>query len=230
MKPTKNLVINLKKNTFIPTGTSDLIIESVKKKLKIKGNVLDLGAGSGYVGIKLLNLFKDKFNLFASDIEKAVTKIIKSNAKINKKDIIVKTGSLFKPWKNYKFDFIINDVSGISEDVAKISPWFKDVSCKSGKDGTKLTTQIIKDSKNFLRKGGVICFPVLSLANEDRVLETAKKQFKYVRKIGYKEWVLPNEMMSKVLILERLKKKGYINFKKKFGLVIWTTKVYIAHN
>ena len=77
MKPTKNLVINLKKNTFIPTGTSDLIIESVKKKLKIKGNVLDLGAGSGYVGIKLLNLFKDKFNLFASDIEKAVTKIIK---------------------------------------------------------------------------------------------------------------------------------------------------------
>lgn len=230
MKPTKNLVINLKKNTFIPTGTSDLIIESVKKKLKIKGNVLDLGAGSGYVGIKLLNLFKDKFNLFASDIEKAVTKIIKSNAKINKKDIIVKTGSLFKPWKNYKFDFIINDVSGISEDVAKISPWFKDVSCKSGKDGTKLTTQIIKDSKNFLRKGGVICFPVLSLANEDRVLETAKKQFKYVRKIGHKEWVLPNEMMSKVLILERLKKKGYINFKKKFGLVIWTTKVYIAHN
>ena len=76
----------------------------------------------------------------------------------------------------------------------------------------------------------MICFPVLSLANEDRVLETAKKQFKYVRKIGYKEWVLPNEMMSKVLILERLKKKGYINFKKKFGLVIWTTKVYIAHN
>lgn len=230
MKPTKNLVINLKKNTFIPTGTSDLIIESVKKKLKIKGNVLDLGAGSGYVGIKLLNLFKDKFNLFASDIEKTVTKIIKSNAKINKKDIVVKTGSLFKPWKNYKFDFIINDVSGISEDIAKISPWFKDVSCKSGKDGTKLTTQIIKDSKNFLRKGGVICFPVLSLANEDRVLETAKEQFKYVKKIGYKEWVLPNEMMSKVLILERLKKKGYINFKKKFGLVIWTTKVYVAHN
>jgi hypothetical protein len=90
--------------------------------------------------------------------------------------------------------------------------------------------QIIKESKKFLTKKGVICFPILSFANENKVLETVKKNFRYVKKIGYKEWLLPKEMMSKVLILERLKKKGYINFKKKFGLVIWTTKVYIAYN
>jgi len=226
----KSLIIKYQKNTFIPTGTSDLLVESVKKKLKIKGKVLDLGAGSGYVGLKLLNLFNDKFNLFASDIGKSSTQIIKSNAKINKKKIIIKTGSLFKPWKNYKFDFIINDVSGISEDVARVSPWFKNVSCKSGIDGTKLTVKIIKESKNFLNKKGVICFPILSFANENKILESAKKQFRYVKKIGYKEWLLPKEMISKILILESLKKKGYINFKKKFGLVIWTTKIYIAYN
>ena len=226
----KSLIIKYKKNTFIPTGTSDLLVESVKKRLKIKGKVLDLGAGSGYVGLKLLNLFNDKFNLFASDIGKSSTQIIKSNAKINKKKIIIKTGSLFKPWKNYKFDFIINDVSGISEDVARVSPWFKNVSCKSGKDGTKLTIKIIKESKNFLNKKGVICFPILSFANENKILESVKKQFRYVKKIGYKEWLLPKEMISKILTLESLKKKGYINFKKKFGLVIWTTKIYIAYN
>lgn len=226
----KSLIIKYQKNTFIPTGTSDLLVESVKKKLKIKGKVLDLGAGSGYVGLKLLNLFNDKFNLFASDIGKSSTQIIKSNAKINKKKIIIKTGSLFKPWKNYKFDFIINDVSGISEDVARVSPWFKNVSCKSGIDGTKLTVKIIKESKNFLNKKGVICFPILSFANENKILESTKKQFRYVKKIGYKEWLLPKEMISKILILESLKKKGYINFKKKFGLVIWTTKIYIAYN
>ena len=226
----KSLIIKYQKNTFIPTGTSDLLVESVKKKLKIKGKVLDLGAGSGYVGLKLLNLFNDKFNLFASDIGKSSTQIIKSNAKINKKKVIIKTGSLFKPWKNYKFDFIINDVSGISEDVARVSPWFKNVSCKSGIDGTKLTVKIIKESKNFLNKKGVICFPILSFANENKILESTKKQFRYVKKIGYKEWLLPKEMISKILILESLKKKGYINFKKKFGLVIWTTKIYIAYN
>jgi ribosomal protein L11 methylase PrmA len=230
MTTCKNLVIKYKKNTFIPTGTSDLLVESVKKKLKLKGKVLDLGAGSGYVGLKLLDLFKDKFELFASDIGRSSTQIIKSNAKINKKNIFVKTGSLFKPWKNYKFDFIINDVSGISEDVAKISPWFKNVSCKSGRDGTKLTVQIIKESKNFLNKKGIICFPILSFACEKNILDSAKKQFKYVKKIGYKKWLLPKEMLSKILILENLKKKGYINYKEKFGLVIWTTKIYIAYN
>ena len=51
-----------------------------------------------------------------------------------------------------KFNFIINDISGISEDVAKISPWFKNVSCKSGKDGTKLTIKVIKDSKKLFKK------------------------------------------------------------------------------
>ncbi len=230
MATPKSLLIKYKKNTFVPTGTSDLLVESVNKKLKLKGDVLDLGAGSGYVGLKLLNLFKDEFNLFASDIGKSSVQTIKSNALINKKKIIAKIGSLFKPWKNHKFNFIINDVSGISEDIAKISPWFKNVSCKSGKDGTKLTIQIIKKSKKFLDKKGIICFPILSFANENKILENAKKQFKYVKKIGHKEWLLPKEMLSKVLILESLKKKGYINFKKKFGLVIWTTKVYIAYN
>ena len=104
------------------------------------------------------------------------------------------------------------------------------MSCKSGKDGTKLTVQIIKESKKLLNKKGIICFPILSFAYENKVLDIAKKQFKYVKKIGYKEWLLPKEMLSKVLILEKLKKKGYINFKEKFGLVTWTTKIYIAYN
>ena len=226
----KNLLIKYKKNIFIPTGTSDLLIEAIKSNLKIKGKVLDLGAGSGYVGLNLLNLFKDKFELFASDIGKSSSKLIKSNAKINKKKIIVKTGSLLKPWKNYKFDYIINDVSGISEEVAQISPWFKNVSCNSGKDGTKLTLKIIEDASNFLNKKGVICFPILSFSDERKILRITKKKFKYVKKIGYKEWTLPKEMTSKILKLEKLKKKGYINYKKKFGLVVWSTKIYIAYS
>ena len=45
-----------------------------------------------------------------------------------------------------KFDYIINDVAGISEDIAKVSDWYKNVSCLSGKDGTKLVNEILKKS------------------------------------------------------------------------------------
>ena len=222
-------IINSKK-TFVPTGTSDLLVNSINKKIKLKGKVLDLGAGNGYVGLKLLHLFKNKFKLFSSDLEKSSLKTIKSNALINKKKVVVKSGNLFAPWKNYKFDFIVNDVSGISKDVAKISPWFKNISCESGKDGTKLTIKIIKESKKFLNKKSTLCFPILSFCNEKKILKILNKEFKFTKKIGQKEWLLPKEMLSKIVLLEKLKKKGYISFKKKFGLVIWTTKIYIAYN
>lgn len=224
------MIIKTNSNTFIPTGTSDLLIESVKNNLRLKGKVLDLGAGSGYVGLNLLRQFKDKFELYSSDISKNSVNLIKTNARINKKKVTAKSGSLFRPWKNYRFDFIINDVSGISKEVAKISPWFKNISCDSGNDGTKLTLKILRDSNKYLSKKGIICFPILSFANEKKILINLKEKFNHIKKIGEKDWVLPKEMTSKVFILEKLKKKGYISFKKKFGLIIWSTKIFIAHN
>ena len=132
--------------------------------------------------------------------------------------------------KKKKFNFIINDISGISEDVAKISPWFKNVSCKSGKDGTKLTIKVIKDSKIFLKKKGILCFPVISFANEKKIINFTKKKFKNLKIIGLNEWPLPKEMIKKISMLEKLKKKGYINYKNNFGIIIWYTKIFIAYN
>ena len=183
----ENLKIEFNRNVFKPTGTSELLISSIKKKLKLKGDVLDLGAGSGYIGLKLLRLFERRFNLYASDVNAKSVEFIKKNAKLNKLKVNAKTGSLLKVWKKKKFNFIINDISGISEDVAKISPWFKNVSCKSGKDGTKLTIKVIKDSKNFLKKKGILCFPVISFANEKKIVNFTKKKFKNLKIIGLNE-------------------------------------------
>ena len=99
-----------------------------------------------------MRIFKNNFDLFASDLASSSIKIIKDNANTNKCDVKVKKGNLFNPWKNQKFDFIINDVSGVAEKIAQISPWFKFTSCKSGKDGTKLTLKVLGGKKIFKRK------------------------------------------------------------------------------
>ena len=41
------------------------------------------------------------------------------------KVILYKSGDCFEPWSGQKFDLIINDVSGISSRVSKISPGLK---------------------------------------------------------------------------------------------------------
>ena len=104
------------------------------------------------------------------------------------------------------------------------------MSCKSGKDGTKLTIKVIKDSKNFLKKKGILCFPVISFANEKKIVNFTKKKFKNLKIIGLNEWPLPKELVNKISILEKLKKKGYINYKNNFGMIIWYTKIFIAYN
>ena len=49
----KDFKILLSKNVFKPTGTSDLLYQTVAKFIKKPCEILDLGCGSGYVGIAL---------------------------------------------------------------------------------------------------------------------------------------------------------------------------------
>ena len=66
----------------------------------------------------------------------------------------IRVSNLFKNWGSYKFDYIINDVSGISNVIAKRSPWFKKiVPCDTGVNGTNLSNKIIINSKIFEKRG-----------------------------------------------------------------------------
>ena len=124
-------------------------------------NVLDLGCGSGVIGIALMKSFA-KLRMHCSDVHSTAVEITKKNFIKNKLRADIRTGNLFEPWIGKKFDYIINDVTAISALVAKISPWFqKNIPCESGNDGTDLAISILKKSPNFLNKNGShsgLCF------------------------------------------------------------------------
>ena len=43
----------IQNKVFVPTGTSELLIEATEKVIKKKKKILDLGCGSGIVGISI---------------------------------------------------------------------------------------------------------------------------------------------------------------------------------
>ena len=215
--------------TFEPTITTDLIIESASKNIIKDSSILDLGCGSGVVAIALSKISKFNHFIFASDLSKTVEKIVKKNAVKNKVEIVVKRSNLFENWDR-KFDYIIDDVSGISSEVAKISPWFENISCESGVNGDLLTRKVLRESPSFLEKNGTIFFPVISLSNVSLILEEAKNNFKNVERIGHKEWPLPKIMLEEKKNLQRLKESGNIDFNEKFGILIGSTSIYKAYN
>ena len=132
---------------------------------------------------------------------------------------------MFDNFNNEKFDVIINDISGISEDVAKISPWFKNVPCSSGVNGTDLTIKFLKDYKFFLKKRGVVFFPIISLCNEKKIFNFLNKSNINFEVLSKNNWPLPREMEKHKKKLINLKKKKIISFEEKFNLIIVNTKV-----
>ena len=145
-------------------------------------------------------------------------------------DFDVRKGSVFEPWKNMKFDVIVSDVAAIAEKVSMISPWYKNCINGSGPDGTKHVLKILNNAKFFLKKKGFLIIPVISLSNEKKIISKIKNKFKNYKKIQSQSWILPTSMANKIIMLERLKKRGSIFFEKKLGIITFKTDIYLMVN
>ena len=75
-----NLKTLVNKNVFVPTGTSDLLIDASTKIIKSNKTILDLGCGNGIVGISISKIKKIKkkgifFRYFEFSLQKYETKL-----------------------------------------------------------------------------------------------------------------------------------------------------------
>ena len=222
-------LINLKINdkVFIPTATSDFLIKASLKAIEKPGYLLDLGCGNGIVGISLY-LNDSVYKLFASDLSKDAIKLTKENLSRFEIEAEVKCSDKFQLWNNFKFDYIINDVSGVAEEIGKYSTWFKNVPNNSGYDGTKHVINIIRESNKYLNENGKLIFPIISLSNVDLILESAKDHFNTVNELSSNEWFLPDELAYQMNVLKKLKDDKAINYEEKFGKIICYTKIFEA--
>ena len=187
-----------------------------------------MGCGSGVIGIYILKKFKNINLMTFSDISKASTNLTRKNLitnKINQKKFEVIKSDAFENLNGKKFDIIINDVSGISSEVSKLSEWFKNVPCDTGKNGTELTEKIIRNYNNFLNNKGILLLPIISLSKEKRIFDLIKKLKLEYNLLSLTKWPLPQNMYKKVKKLKSLKQLKLINYEEKYNLLIANTKI-----
>ena len=216
------------KNIFKPNLTSQLSFETAILEIKNNFKVLDLGCGSGIIGIALLKNIPN-LEMSCSDLDSNSIANAKKNFAQHKLVADIRKGNLFDPWLNKKFDYIINDVSAISSVIAKNSTWFGNkVPCDSGEDGSILTLSIIKKASIYLEKNGSMQIPLISLSNTKKIIQAAKEKFSEVKIIRSKDWFLPREMETLKETMYLLKSKNHINFEEKFGKIICNTSIAVC--
>lgn len=226
----REIVLTSAPGAFTPTGTTKLLIKAVQKMVSEPVSLLDLGCGTGVVGLALHLHGIVKAPLFASDLSEPGVCCSDINFKRYGCVADIRSGSLFEPWLGQKFDVIVDDISGIAQEVAAVSSWFRGVPCESGRDGTSLVADIIRQSPQYLTNKGKFFFPLISLSNVDSLLNTASETFRTVELVERQEWPLPDELKQHMPLLERLCDEGCIKLNKKFGMVLWYTEIYCAHN
>ncbi len=225
----QEISLSMSEGVFVPTGTTKVLTEAVCSYASKPGKLLDLGCGSGAVGIALHRMRVAKSPLYASDISEAAINCVKKNAEINNCTVVAKCGPLFDPWENETFDYIVDDVAGIAQEVARNSGWYNNVPCDSGIDGTFLVCKIIKEAAQYLKPGGLLFFPIISFSNIKAIVTTANDRFSHVLQLSHTEWPLPKEMYQHIDTLKRLQEEQHIQFIEKFGMILYFTDVYVAY-
>jgi len=152
----------ISKDTLIPRQDSELLIDIILQKYDLNSplEILDLGTGSGIIGITLAKNFK-KSNVLLADISIKAIKVAKKNIEANYlQNIHYVHSNWFENVDNSMFDIIVSNPPYISkEDPHLQQPELikqPQVALVSDDEGLQDIKVIVGNASEYLRKMGIL--------------------------------------------------------------------------
>lgn len=217
---------------FTPNLTSKLLLKSATNILKNQtGRVLELGCGSGWLTEKLIAEHgTNELGYWLSDISEEAIDVSKNKLipPLTVENFAV--GNCLEPWKNTKFDVIINDVAGISDGIAATSEWYRGVPFKAGIDGLANTREILLNISSFLNNGGVFIAPLISLSDINSYRAMLIDSFEEVVFEHQTFWPMPELKNGDQETVDYLRINGMIHLEEKYSKLLAFTEVCVCRN
>lgn len=209
---------------FMPTSTTVVLGESLTG---LGGaEVADLGCGCGVLGIYAA--LAGARRVATVDISAAACAATRKNSIRNSvaDRLEIYCGDLFSPLGSMTFDAIICDVSGVADEIARVSPWFPDEIQTGGKDGTQHINRVLADARKYLNRGGTLYFPVLSLSRVASIMQAAHAAFpERLEHVTAREYSFPAGAKHAALF-DRLESNGTIEVERKRSRFIWRLDIW----
>jgi len=150
-------------NVLTPRKETEILVETIINQNKDNPfvKVLDLGTGSGAIGITLKKYLN--CNVTASDISLKALCVAKKNAKLHKTKICFVKSDLFDKLKKEKFDIIVSNPPYIkSQDIdflqSEVKNYDPHLALDGGFTGYSFYKRIIRVATKHLNEGGKLYF------------------------------------------------------------------------
>lgn len=145
---------------LVPRPETELLVDTVLKKVSANSTVLDLCTGSGAIAVSLKKE-KPELSVTATDISQEALKYAQINTSFHDLEIEVLEGDLFAPVSGRRFDIITvnppyvktTETPLMGKDVLAHEP---QLALFSGEDGLNLLRKIAAEGKAFLNPGGFL--------------------------------------------------------------------------
>lgn len=199
-------------------------------KVRPGETAIDLGCGSGLFSILMAKM--DARRVYALDLLPEACDLTRLNAKKNNLSdrIDCRQGFLFQSLGEITADIIVNDVSGVAEEIARSSGWFPETIPTGGLDGADMVVEMFSTVRKHLNPDGRLLFPVLSLSNEKRILDAAQAAFREIRLVAKRSLPLPPATVVKDSVFHKLMEAGVIWAYQKRSRWLWELRIFEARH
>ena len=210
-----NIELEYNEKVFRPTLLSEKCALNTNFKDK---NILDLGCGIGPLAIYFAK--NGASSVDAIDIYDEHLKFAKKNADLNNIEVNIFESDLFQNVSK-KYDLICCDVSGVREEVARLTGWFPEEVPKADDSGANLILNVIGNSKEFLKENGELVICTTSFSDEKSIFSAFEQFFPdSYQKIYSEEVPFSKRLNQNIDILDKE------SFYKRDGINYWSFSIF----